>query len=279
MENICLEKDSLTCDTMKEKIVSHNYFPIAFSLPHKEFRKTADHFFSFLTLPLEVKQRFYLLTKEDDRESMVGYMKREQQKGDLDEKEYFHYNRYAKDAFGALPGSEDKRVTDFFSAAHSIYEDAEDLMRAIIQEFDVSFPGLYQNFFPEDAHPHFYLRFLKYSSQGRGDLLAGGHYDLGGCTLALAESAPGLRIGRDQETLQEIEHRDGQAIFMPGLQFHELTSDDLPPAWHDVVQKKDDRMGGGEYGDDTARWAVVFFADPATLTETRWEDRHRPKSY
>ena len=279
METICLDKDSLTCDLMKENIVSRNYFPIAFSLPHKEFRKAADHFFAFLTLPHETKKAFYLLTKEEDKESMVGYMRREQGRGDLDEKEYFHYNRYAKDAFGALPESIDPRVGLFFDAAHSIYEEAEGLMRAIIQEFDVSFPGLYQNFFPEDAHPHFYLRFLKYSSRGRDDFLAGGHYDLGGCTLALAESAPGLRIGKDAETLQEIEHRDGQAIFMPGLQFPELTSDDLPPAWHDVVQKKNDRVKEGAYGNDTARWAIVFFADPATLTQTKWEDRHRPRGY
>ena len=130
-----------------------------------------------------------------------------------------------------------------------------------LDEFEKEFPGLYARFIVEDTHRRFYLRFLKYDTKGKGRFLARAHFDRGGATLAIAESAPGLRIGRNNsETgilhLEEVSHEEHSAIFFPSYHFPRLTGPEFEPAWHDVTQSSDD-----QYSEDTARWAIVFFAD------------------
>jgi len=210
-----------------------------------------------------------------DDESVIGYVGR---RGDLiyhekkqyyDEKEYFHYNRYVADAFGALMDEDDRRIKNFLDSAEKIYLEAERHASEFLESAELHFPGVYEKFFPKNKDPHFYLRFLKYNTMGKGEFLAKGHYDQGAFTFALAESAPGLRIGSHDSDLCEVEHRDGQLIFMPALQLQDFLSPDFSPAWHDVVQSSDNT-----YSADAARWAIVFFADPVVKSKSSWEDRH-----
>ena len=256
----------------REKIKEKNFVELPFPISHSEFSKAADCFFEFLSLSYEAKQKFLLYIDPTDQESMVGYMKRQHKNGDYDEKEYFHYNRYAEVEFAKLAEETGPKASEFFKCARYIYGSAEFIIGRVIKAFDAEFPGMYEKFFPLNAFPHFYLRFLKYNVMGEGNFLAGAHYDQGACTLALAESAPGLRIGRNEATLKDVEHKDGTVIFMPGLQFHLFTSEEFTPAWHDVVQKSEHTLNK-----EVARWAIVFFADPVRdKRQTKWEDRHRP---
>ncbi len=263
---------------IKSGVRDQNYALVPFPLSRGDFNRGVSHFFEFLSLPDDVKNQFQSNIIESDEESFVGYIKREKQKrvdealGEYfyDQKEYFHYNRYAEEYFRDFLNRGNERITTFFESARLIYEHAEGVAKQIINDFNEEFPGLREKFTPEGAHPHFYLRFLKYYTSGKGSFLAKAHYDQGGYTLALAESAPGLRIGKNEEGLKEVEHTDRHAVFMPGLQLRFFTSDEFTPAWHDVVQKGDDM-----YNMETARWAVVFFVDPVEKIRTRWEDRHK----
>lgn len=263
---------------IKRGVCERNHALIPFSLVKKDFDIAVGHFFDFLSLPDEVKNKFQSNVVLSDEESFVGYVKREKQRrvdvatkeAFYDQKEYFHYNRYAEKNFGHLV-ADDLRIRAFFDSARNIYEHAEALAKRIIHDLDVDFPELSEKFLPDGVDPHFYLRFLRYFTSGTGEFLAKGHYDQGGYTLALAESAPGLRIGKGEKDLKEVVHVDGHVIFMPGLQLQFFTSSDFTPAWHDVVQKSDDTFDA-----KTARWAVVFFVDPVEKIRTRWEDRHTP---
>ena len=266
---------------IKKGVAHKNYALVPFPLSKKDFNSAMEHFFYFLTLPDEIKNKFQSNAVPGDEESFVGYIKREKQKqvdaatseAFYDQKEYFHYNRYVEKDFKdiLLEMEEDERVKHFFNSARFIYEHAEEMAIAILNEFDEEHPGIKEKFVPEGVRPHFYLRFLRYFTTGRGSFLAKGHYDQGGYTLALAESAPGLRIGKSEETLEEVEHTDGHAVFMPALQLQLFTSEEFTPAWHDVIQKADDKTN-----EETARWAIVFFVDPVEKIRTRWEDRHTP---
>lgn len=256
---------------LRENIKKNSFAEFSFPISREEFSKTADCFFEFLSLPYEAKQKFLLYIDHEDPESMVGYLKRQHKNGDYDEKEYFHYNRYAEAEFSKLADEIGPKASEFFKRARYVYGSAELVMGRIIKALDGEYPGLYDRFFPTNAFPHFYLRFLKYNTMGKGNFLAGAHYDQGACTLALAESAPGLRIGLNEATLKEVKQKEGTVIFMPGLQLRLLTSEEFTPAWHDVVQKSDDA-----FSEDAARWSIVFFADPIKKEKTTWEDRHKP---
>ena len=263
---------STLTEHLRESVAEKNFATLPFPLSYKELCVAMEHFFEFLALPLESKQKFRLYIDPDDPESMVGYMERKQKKGDLDEKEYFHYNRYAEAGFADHVKTVGEKATRFLNSAARVYEGAEAEAKKIIFDLEKEYPGIRERFLPPGVHPHFYLRFLKYSVQGKGNFLAGGHYDQGAFTLALAESAPGLRIGLNQSKLQAVEHHDGHAVFMPGLQLHVFTSDEFIPAWHDVVQRGEDVLS-----DDAARWSMVFFVDPVRKVQTTWEERHKPK--
>ena len=89
--------------------------------------------------------------------------------------------------------------------------------------------------------------------------------------MALAESAPGLRIGKDSESLRLVQRKDRLAIFMPGIHFPNLTNGDFVPAWHDAVSQDGDTSS-------EARWAIVFFANAYRLRLPTFEEAHTPKN-
>ena len=120
--------------------------------------------------------------------------------------------------------------------ASPIWQAARDCATDILKELSHLYPGLMDRFFTEEE-PHVLLRFIRYHWQESHENLAKPHYDAGSCTLAIAESEKGLRIGADQDTLKLIEHAPGEALFFLSSNFQRLVADaTLKPAWHDVVQ-------------------------------------------
>lgn len=260
----------------KEELVrsleERTYVPVPFPLSHAEIAEAVGKFFAFLTLAQETKSM--MLTKRPtDAVSDMGYVCT---KGDPDVigtkdfKEYFHYHPDAELKWAAEAAG-DPRVREFFDAAGLIYQKADETGKDVIRELDAEFPGLYDAFFPADRPMERILRFLKYDSRGMGQFLARGHYDRGGCTLAIAESAPGLRIGKDEASLAPVVHQDGTAIFFPAIHFKQLSGDRVPAAWHDVVQASGDTVS-----DDTARWAVVYFMNAPALPFPTGVETHTP---
>ena len=247
-----------------------------FPLSRGELSDAAAKFFEFLTLPQETKNElFFLRNPEDPRGSDVGYMRTQGEKdeeyGNYDYKEFFHYHPEFQEQFAEaiLWEPKLKALTD---AAHTIFEHAEASVRSVLTELDTTFPGVYASFVAPERPLDRALRFLKYDAQGKGKFLARAHYDRGGCTLALAESAPGLRIGTNDANLTEVVHTDGTALFMPGFHFPDLTGGKIPAAWHDVIQASEDTLSP-----DAARWAIVYFVHAYDRTAPTSEQVHAPR--
>lgn len=262
----------LLFDTFVRDIEKQQYTEIKFSLSQEKLRRAALAFLNFLTLPQDFKDSLYRPHPVDPRDSGIGYVRKEKKAGLSDGKEYVHYLPVAEEYFKeALHSGEDK-LTEFFNAARSIHKEAITLMEEVVTLLSIEFPELHKRFFPDEyANPRTPLRFLKYDTQGKGEFLARGHYDIAGCTLALAESAPGLRIGKDTSSLKPVLRKEGGAIFMPALNFPKLTDERFIPAWHDVVQHSEETLS-----EETARWAIVMFLAPKDLPAPSFEDVHKP---
>lgn len=253
-----------------QSLRDRNYAKIPLAISRREYETAAERFFMFLQLPLEWKQSLHFFL-DPDNVAEVGYFSKSSDDGRSDDKEFFHYHPAFRERFAEeIRRSPD--LADFISAADGIYQKAEKLFREIAREFDNQFPGLYETLFPPQQPALLPLRFLKYHSREKGAFLAKGHYDRGVATLALAESAPGLRIGRSPEKLEDIVHEEKTAIFMPGLYFPNATSEEFMPAWHDVVQKQEDSLSG-----DTARWAIVMFSNSVDMGHPSFQQSHTPQ--
>lgn len=251
------------------------YVAVPFPLSREEFVRAAEAFFEFLTLPQETKNSlFFLRDSMDPQGTEVGYVRQAGAKdleyGYKDFKEYFHYHPDAEERFKEA-AEQEPRLRAFMDAAGDIFARAEESVRAILAELGGEFPGLQEALVGGDTLGRA-LRFLKYDAAGKGRFLARAHYDRGACTLALAESAPGLRIGKDDASLTELVHKDRTAIFMPAFHFPELTGGKIPAAWHDVVQASEDTIS-----EDAARWAIVYFVNAPGKQFPTSEQVHRPQ--
>ena len=115
------------------------------------------------------------------------------------------------------------------------------------------------------------LRFLKYNWQSSGKYLAKPHYDAGSFTLCLAESDPGLRIGRGPNDMKPVHHAENQAVFMLSSNFKKIMDgDSFSAGWHDVVQTNEDLIGK-----PYARWAIVAFIEAHDIEACSREETHK----
>lgn len=243
---------------------------IPFTLSREHYQTAIDDLFRFLELPTDTKKRFSSRLNPDDRGSEIGYQFRSQNEGQLDQKEYFHFNRYAADAFAEHRQS-CAELDALMRSAELIYLEAEATMRQLVAALEPIKPGITSDFFPQGKHPKCFLRLLKYDYHREDDFLAKGHYDRGFLTLAIAESAPGLRIGKNPDSLRIVERQPDTVLFMPALRASEFHPD-IEPAWHDVIQRQEDALN-----EKVARWAIVFFSDPYWDMGITFEEAHTPK--
>ncbi|MEO5927414.1 MAG: hypothetical protein ABIO72_01800 [Patescibacteria group bacterium] len=262
----------MTLDAITQQIKEKHYAAIPIELKRSDFEVAVAAFMKFLEVPQEVKDPIYFQLYPGNRGSEVGYKKYLRDLGNTDNREYFHYNEHADERFKEQETSIPE-LHAFLEKTRMIYAEAKRTIRSVVEAFEPAYPGLTAKFFVEGERPNFYLRFLKYDRLKPGEFLAKGHYDRGTTTLALAESAPGLRMGLTDADVRDVVHAEGQALFMPGLRFQSITSPDFPPTWHDVVQKNEDT-----FSQDVARWAVVFFADIHGVNQITYEEAHTPKA-
>lgn len=240
-------------ERIETEIQRQRYAILPFALSQSELDEAATSFGRFLELPAETKQAFTAKAHPEDRGSTIGYVLRTKEEG-KDQKEYFHYNRHVPDFFPELLGN-NPVIDTFLLNAHRIYTTAEQQIIDITDTF-----GVKERFIPEQGPPRFYLRFLHYHHHNTDTFSAKGHYDRGALTLALWESAPGLRIGpKDQQV--EVTHRNRDALLFPGIDAEHVFG--WEGAWHDVVQKT-----------ASDRKAIVFFVNRVDQPDYTEEQTH-----
>ena len=243
----------------------------AHGVTRARLEEVVQTFFTFLDLPEELKTPICRTMPGEDRIE-IGYMRRRATDDtDAEEKMYFHYHPDVETLFASAIHAAGEKTKDFLRAARAVWDTTIQISEDAVDEFETKWPGVKPRFFPLNAAPHLVIRFLAYHARGAGNFLAKAHYDRGTFTIALGESAPGLRIGTP-EKLVPVEHHDNEVVIMPGTGFQADIDSGVVPAWHDVVQTK-----GAEITTNTARWAVVAFFDVADATYVPLSDTHLPR--
>lgn len=256
----------LSADAIYGQLTGRGYaaVPLPFLLP-THIERLASTFFRVLALPDEVKQKLSFIS-DPERDTEMGYMRKKGGAGAKrnDLKEYFHYSpmhhvelRSLADesSFAAVAAFLDQALIATYEAMHA--------SAVALHMLESRIPGIAARYLRSAGRqPKYLLRCLKYEQPVDG-FLARGHFDKGGLTLALAESAPGLRMGRSASDIRPVEHKPGTALFFPGLRFIEPMAAPLFPVWHDVIDL------GQRITDGVARWAFVFFWDPHEMSPIR----------
>lgn len=256
-------------------LAAQSFHKTPISCSQTQIEDAVNAFFAFMALPEEAKQKYSFRLDPDDRGTEVGYWTRRRSDGHPDDRGYFHYSGAAEHRFRA-EGADCPELLTFMDKASIVHTAAVDALRETVRAIDQQHPGLEQRLFEpgKGREPRLPLRFLAYTQTVPGDFLATGHYDRGTCTLAVAESAPGLRIGKTPETLKEVIHEPGYGLFFPGIHLPSFTNDTFAPSWHDVVQKDQP-----SFQNSYARWAVVLFASAWDTQVLSWDACHTPQSY
>lgn len=255
---------------IQKSLIQQSYAPVPFPLGSPVFEEAIQAFFKFLEEPDPIKNHIHFSIAPLHRRGEVGFVRRDPNDHVYnDSKDFFHYHPAIFEKYGAFLTSHPV-VNDFIQKAKPIWDAAYQTVKQVLQTFEPNFPGIGDRIF-DAHHPHFLLRFLKYNWQESGELLAKPHFDAGSFTLAIAESCAGLRIGSTPDTLREVEHKPGQALFMLSSNFKKvMDTDALSAGWHDVVQV-DKTLIGKPF----ARWAIVAFIEAHGVEALSRDETHK----
>lgn len=243
-------------DSLGEALGAQCFAEVPFPVESTELDQAVQAFFRFLGLPQDIKDHIDFTIAPNHRRGDVGYKHRAS--GDHvynDNKDFFHYHPALHDRYRDFLG-QNPVVQDFVNRARPIWELAYEAIHRALECFEGDFPGAVARVF-ETENVHLLLRFLRYEWNESGEYLAKPHFDAGACTLAIAESCPGLRIGSCPEDLKPVTHLPNHALLMLSSNYRQiLPSEDFLPGWHDVIQTDQSRIG-----QSFSRWAVVAFVD------------------
>lgn len=244
-------------------LLEQAYFQAPFSVSRETILTAVDHFFNFLELSDPIKNTIDFKLREENRRGDIGYKKRIASDEDQrDDKEFFHFH---PEIFNRHQTFIDEQpiLSNFLNIAYDIWLAAESTVQGLLQKLEQHFPGCGEIVFP-CGKSETVLRFLRYDWQKCGRNLAKPHYDAAAMSLAIAEDKPGLRIGTDPASLKLVEHSTEHAIFFLSSNYKKVFGDQCPlkPAWHDVIQVDDQKIGH-----PYSRWAVVAFLVPYGIAE------------
>lgn len=264
----------LTYEKILADIKRQNYVEAPLAISKIGLEKSAQAFIDFLGLDQVIQDKFTIMIDKEDRGSNAGYVRKHKSKGDSDNKEYFHYRGLTEKLLRGVieEYKANFKIQNFLVLSKKVFEAGLETLSSIISVIDQRHKGIYDKIFKRNPERFICLRFVKYDVAGDCEFLATPHYDRGSCALAMAESAPGLRIGKNEQDIKEVLRNGNMAIFMPAFTFHrDIESEDFTPAWHDVVQKSADT-----YSENIARWAIVLFADVSSGGSISYEEAHTP---
>ncbi|MGQ3888640.1 hypothetical protein ACQUW5_06355 [Legionella sp. CNM-1927-20] len=245
-----------TAKKILEELKKQSYIQLPFDLTQEQIKQAMTAFFQFLEEPKEIKQFINFSIAPNHRRGDVGFKHRQAEDHIYnDNKEFFHFHPAIFENFQSYLAKH-QTVANFINQAKLIWDIVYRFLLNIFKLLEPAYPGIVDKIFAT-SRPHILLRFLKYDWQQSGKYLAKPHYDAGSFTLAIAESCPGLRIGKDPHHLKIVKHQPGHAIFMISSNYRKIiNNDDLFPAWHDVIQLDESLIG-----QPFARWALVAFID------------------
>lgn len=258
-----------------EQEISENAFArVEFDLPYETIESGIEAYLGFCALSSEYTNATACEYPNGKRGSQMGHIVKGKKPGD-DPKHYFHYRHGIEDIL--KPELERKgfeivpELRSFLNIAREIHDAACDTLYKTMSQLSKHYPFLIEKHFPEHGDWDFYTRFLAYHPTGNSQL-ARAHHDIGSTTLAIGESHPGLRIGPNKYSLTPVEHEEYTAKFFLAGSWRTLYPDSrLPLGWHDVIQR-------GDYVDpETARGAVVTFANPEEDVQPTEEEAHTPE--
>lgn len=248
---------------------SHHYVTVPFVVPRSDLEIAANHFLEFLKLPDRIKRQLHFPARSH-RASADGFT--DKVGVDLkDPKQFFHWSPML------LGETVCKQLRTKYSQIDSFFQTSESLYREI--EYVLS--ELYFEHLPEYRHHVFrgnqlidgILRFLCYTPRDGHSFCARAHFDKGFSTLAIADSAPGLRIGCcNRHPLEPVRYQEGTAIFMPAWMLFQASKGHIKPAWHDVIHAPQEQ----DVNELCARWSIVFFVNNPASEFCSWESAHTP---
>lgn len=246
--------------------------PINLELSPADIQTIMSSYLDFLQLPDEEKSRLNHIDEARPRTGMSGHVSKN--KNDI--KDVFHMTQVLGQEWSLSRHYKLPLVSaEFLNNAEEAYYSLAKSTKAKYLEFEEGFPTLTGIHFPRSGKLGHHLRFLAYRGVV-GDHLAKGHYDKGSGTIAVAESHGGLRLGFSEHDLEQLEYRQDQPVWFAGYGWHQLAEmldirTNRRAAWHDVVDT------GERLDDETVRWAMVYFIDPANMyLESTQEQTHTP---
>jgi hypothetical protein len=259
-----------------QTLQKQHYVHLPFLLDPQLLQQAMDAFFVFLEEPESIKHHIDFTIAPMHRRGDVGFKYRRADEGIYnDNKSFLQFNPAIFDRYGDFL-AQNPRVSDLVHKAKPIWDMVALTIRQVLNLCDTRFPGVVNRVFAK-GEDHILLRFLKYDWQSSGKYLAKPHFDAGSCTLAIAESCAGLRIGSCPDDLALVQHKEQQALFMLSSNFRQLLPcDSLSAGWHDVVQ-----LDEAQLGKPFARWALVAFIEAAgveALPRTETHKWYKPES-
>ncbi len=260
---------SLDPETFHQSLESRHFARVPHGMASGELQAAADAFLAFLALPPAVKRQLHFSARSP-RASADGYTDKTTIER-KDPKEFFHWSPalMAREPCIELAASEPV-VARFFTAAERIFAQVEAVLWDV---YSSCLPEYRERIFRDGRLVDGILRFLCYAPRPEHAFCARAHFDKGFSTLALADSAAGLRIGCcNDHPLEPVRHADGSAIFMPAWMLFKASNGTIKPSWHDVVHQP----GEQDVSAICARWSMVFFVNDPGTPFSEWDTVHTP---
>jgi len=256
-------------DNFINDLNTNHFAPVAFPMQRERLAQAGEAFLGFLSLENEVKRKLHFPARSH-RASADGYTDKSST-ARKDPKQFFHWSPYvAEQGVYQSLRHQHLQVDRFFHAAEDLYAQVE---QSLLQLFTTYLADYKDIVFNNDRLVDGILRFLCYSPRPEHSFCARAHFDKGFSTLALADSAPGLRIGCcDNHPLRAVEYGNGTALFMPAWMLFEASEGRIKPAWHDVVHAPAEQ----NINAICARWSIVFFVNAPGTPFSSWDAVHTP---
>lgn len=206
-----------------------------------------DSWKKFCALPNDMKQVF----SGGDRKRDFGYMLRQRDRGNADEKELFHVSMRDMGELMRIASHEGCAPAISFVCAT---DDLIAMSMPLVLEFASAVEKAYGlEDFEEDVLTNDTTWTFRYLHYFGGETLAHAHADRGGFTLHLAESHPGGEYFGFDRAWHPWPVSEKQTIIFPSMNLQHRSRGALKALWHRVVPCEETREEG--------RYSMVAFID------------------
>jgi len=222
-----------------------------------EVRNVAELWKKFCALPLDVKRRCSFESQDEDWNS--GYILRSQKDG-YDNKEFYHiqpnHAQLVEEAGLVATMRDYPVVKDFFDKSERAVALLKEFVAQVSDDIARDNPHLkdLRDQFLEGFEKNYsVLRFLHYTPDPDQYVIAEPHFDIGGMTFHVYESAPGLQFMKWDHSWEDAPLVEGKTLMFNAYGLEHMSDGVLQRTWHRVIQT------AGSEGNE--RYSGVFFAD------------------